>query len=207
MKNIKFFSLATLIMIAYLLATCAPGKYTGTPQPVGATVEVGGFWKAETSLKAGHMITQISISGKLQDSGWQVKVLSVESPVGTIRIKTQITNSTDSPGAIDLLSGPKLVDSQGNAIIAEEVNLANYQDAPFTSTGSASAAANCMFSAPDKDFIQQADCEAVLYGTDKKVLLSIGAAATVEIIFIYPTPLDTTALTLQWLDGTLFTVP
>lgn len=205
MKPNLFHSFAALILIASLLSACAPDKPSGTPQPAGIAADVGG-WKNATVTMKGYSIN-IDVSGGLKSSGWQVTVLTARPGNGGIWVEMEIVNNSSDPGALDLTKGPTVVDQQGNEYLPVMVDLGMSDTIPVSSSGNISASVQCNSSAPDKNGVQQANCDMTVMVSDSKALLSVGAGKTANVSIFFSTPPEASSLVMEWPDGTEFTVP
>ena len=205
MKHKPIFHIVTMLLVIFLLGACASGKPVGTPNPPGATVDVGGWRSAETTQKGYSM--SIEPSGGVKKSGWQVTILNTTSTSDAIHVKLTITNTTGAPGAIDIADGPVLIDGQGNRILPAAVNAGMDDDVPVSSSASISNAVTCHMSSPNASGVQQATCTLIVVIKDGKAQLAVGAGQTAEVTFIYQTSVEKTSIVLEWLDGTLFTLP
>jgi predicted small lipoprotein YifL len=206
MKLIRtLYSMAALIMLVSLLTACGLGKPVGTPVPAGATVEVGGWSNATTTME-GYDINLV-VSAGMNNSGWQVTMLGANSSAGGIRLDLEIKNNMETPGAIDLIKGPTLIDQQGSKTLPSMVNLGTSDSIPIHSSGNITDSVACSFSAPDINGIQAAACDLILVVPDGKVLLAVGAGKTVQVSIAFLTPTAASGLVMEWQDGTRFAVP
>jgi hypothetical protein len=200
--NSQQYSKAVLIILINLLAACGLEKSAGTPVPVGATAEVGGWSNAITTLESD--IVKIDFSSGLNNSGWQVTVLGAEPTAGGIRLDLKIKNNMGNPGAIDLTKGPFIIDEQGSKTLSSMVDLGISESVPIYTSGNITDSVACTYSTADGNGIQPTACDLVLVISDGKVNLVVGAWRMVLVTIIFLTPTTANGLVMEWLDGTRF---
>ena len=200
-----FNSMIALTMVVSLLTACGLGKPVGTPVPAGTPVEVGGWMDATTTME-GYDIN-VDVSGRSNNSGWQVTVLEANPSAGGLSLDLEIKNKMEYPGAIDLAKGPALIDQEGSKTLPSMVDIGMSDNIPIHGSGNITDSVACSFSAPDINGIQAAACDLILVISDGKVLLAVGGGKTIQISITFLTASAASGLVMEWQDGTRFTVP
>lgn len=203
--NSQQYSKAVLIILIILLSACGLEKSAGTPVLVGATAEVGGWSNATTTMESD--IVKIDVSSGLNNSGWQVTVLSAKPSASGMRLDLKIKNNMGNPGAIDLTKGPTIIDEQGSKTLPSMVDLGISESVPIYSSGNITDSVACTYLTEDGNGIQPTACDLVLVISDGKVILVVGAWRMVLVTIIFSTPTPATGLVMEWPDGTRFAVP
>ncbi len=217
-----------IVVLGVLAAGCDRGS--GPPEPgapidphaVGETVEVGGWSPVETLLV--ESAAQVTSPGDQQSNGWIVKVVSPSGPCPgdpmapekeVICVGLEIANNTAEAGGLDIGTGlPLLADSTGSAAGVMGLRIADTTD--WIDFGQAvSVSADCTFSAPDDQGVQQADCAALVFcerrsgvgGEETRGWVTVGAGRTARYDLEYIVGRAGSGLALWWPDGTWFTIP
>jgi hypothetical protein len=192
------------------------------PHEVGETVEVGGWSPVETLLV--ESAVRVARPGDQQSNGWTVEVVSPSGPCPgdpmapekeVICVGLKIANNTAQAGGLDIQTGlPVLADSTGAAAGMTKLRIADTED--WTDFGRAvSIAADCTFSAPDDQGVQQADCAAMVFcerrsgvgGEESTGWVTVGAGRTARYDLEYIVGVAGSGLALSWPDGTWFAIP
>lgn len=218
---------AVILVVGLLAVGCARGAAPETgppvnPHAVGETVEVGGWSPVETLLV--ESVVQVASPGDQQSNGWIVKVVSPSGPCPgdpaapekeAICVGLEIANNTTEAGGLDIGTGlPLLADSTGAAAGVMELGIADTED--WIDFGQAvNVAADCTFSAPDDEGIQQADCAAMVFcerrsgvgGEETRGWVTVGAGRTARYDLEYIVGGAGSGLALWWPDGTWFAIP
>jgi len=217
-----------ILVLALLAAGCDRG--TGPPEPgapvdphaVGESVEVGGWSPVDMLLVESG--PEVEGAGDPQPDGWVVTVVSPSGPCPgdpmapekeVVCVGVEITNNTAEAGGLDIQTDlPLLADSTGAAAGVTNLRIADTTD--WVDFGQAvSVAADCTFSAPDDQGVQQADCAAMVVcerrsgvgGEESFGWVAVGAGRTAGYDLEYIIGVAGSGLALWWPDGTWFTIP
>lgn len=220
-KRVVAIVIAVIVGVLYLCISCAEeATEPAEPHAVGDMVEVGGWQAAQTWLV--DYTTEIEPSGKEQASGWRVFVKGAgpctPTPMGGGQelycVVLGIQNTTAGPGALDLTTGPMLVDPKGIKHKVSGVRLGGSDSFVLATSqsGSSSSAVQCSFSAPDAEGRQQADCELMLSvlsngQTFDQAFVAVGSGKTVELEIAFQVSAGGSGWVLDWPDETRFALP
>jgi len=220
-KRVVAIVIAVIVGVLCFCISCAEkAPEPAEPHAVGEIVEVGDWQTAQTWLV--NYTAEIEPSGKEQASGWRVFVKSAgpctPAPTGGGQefycIVLGIENTTAGPGALDLTTGPMLVDPKGIKHEVSGVRLGGSDSFVLAASqsGSSSSAVQCSFSAPDAEGRQRADCELILSvlsngQTFDQALVAVGAGKTVELEIAFQVSAGVSGWVLDWPDETRFALP
>jgi hypothetical protein len=191
------------------------------PHPVGETAEVGGWHPVQTLLVESS--AEVESAGDARTDGWLVTVVSpsgecpgdpmTQGAKQVVCVGLEIANKSTQTGGLRIFDDlPLLSDSAGEASQVVELRVADGSWMLGAESEWMTSAADCTFSAPDEQGVQQADCTAmVVFGTRGGDMstgwVAVGAGKTARFDLEYIVAPGGSGLGLWWPDGTWLAIP